>query len=225
MRGLCTDVSTPINLNNCSTTSSLNSNHRSEIFEHSVQEFTIMQFSCCNLARTLLVWFILLCPFAWGQASGQNDKPAKLESNTTQLAKGQESQSISIEAFSWLEGCWDGTGLGGKCTELWSGPEGNLVIGSFRYVSDDKVVFTEHFVIRKEGDSVALLLKHFDSDLKGWEEKDKRVTFKFVKQDGDNFMFEGLTYRRIGKDKMEVYVVIEENSKRQEAKFEFTRKR
>ncbi len=168
---------------------------------------------------------ILICPAILGQSAKLDSSTLEPPSNTTQLAKGEKSQPISIEDFSWLEGCWEGTGLGGKCTELWSGPAGNSVMGSFRYVSDDKVVFTEHFVIRKEGDSVALLLKHFDADFKGWEEKDKCVTFKFVKQDGDNFMFEGLTYRRMGKDKMEVYVVIEENSKRQEAKFEFSRKR
>jgi Domain of unknown function (DUF6265) len=168
---------------------------------------------------------IFICPAILGQSAKLDTSTSETPSHTTQLAKGEKSQPISIEDFSWLEGCWEGTGLGGKCTELWSGPEGGSVMGSFRYVSDDKVVFTEHFVIRKEGDSVALLLKHFDADFKGWEEKDKCVTFKFVKQDGDDFMFEGLTYRRMGKDKMEVYVVIEENSKRQEAKFEFSRKR
>ena len=141
----------------------------------------------------------LICSAIFGQAAKLDSTTSEQTSHTTQLAKGEKSQPIDMEDFSWLEGCWDGTGLGGKCTELWSGPEGGSVIGSFRYVSDDKVVFTEHFVIRKEADSVALLLKHFDADFKGWEEKDKCVTFKFVKQDGDNFMFEGLTYRRRGR--------------------------
>ncbi len=141
-----------------------------------------------------------------------------------QLSEGQKSESIDLANYKWLAGSWVGSGLGGQCVETWSEPQGDTIVGSFLFSQEGKAVFSEHFVLTKLGDSVTLKLKHFDNNLVGWEEKDKSVEFKFVKRNGDRFHFSGLTYVKVGDDKMDVYVLIKQkdNSFREE-KFEFTR--
>jgi hypothetical protein len=98
--------------------------------------------------------------------------------------------------MSWLQGEWSGQGLGGECEEVWSSARGGSMLGTFRLIQDDKLVFSEFMEIAEIDGSIVLRLKHFGSDFIGWEVKDKHVEFKLVKVTDDTFYFDGLTYKK-----------------------------
>ena len=54
------------------------------------------------------------------------------------------------------------------------------MMGSFRMIENDTVNFYELMTITEQDESLILKLKHFSSDLKGWEEKDTTVDFPLV---------------------------------------------
>lgn len=70
------------------------------------------------------------------------------------------------------------------------------MIGMFRLYSKEKPIFYEFWSAFEEEGSVTMRLKHFNPDMKGWEEKDAFVTFRLVKADADTIWFEGLTYSK-----------------------------
>ncbi len=179
--------------------------------------------------KTLICGLLLLfISHAWNGAlwAQEAENQSTSTPNTITLAEGAKSAPIEIDEFQWLAGIWEGTGLGGECTELWSAPKAGSLVGSFCFMNNDEIQFTEHFVLQTAGKSVTLKLKHFDKDLHGWEEKNVSVEFPFVRREGDNFFFSGLTYRKIENDKMEVYVQMKnKDGKVSEAKFEFLRVR
>ncbi len=59
--------------------------------------------------------------------------------------------------------------------------------------------------------------------MKGWEEKDKTIDFKLVKVTSTKIYFDEFTIERISKSQMNIYVVIENNGKREEVKFSYTK--
>ena len=90
-------------------------------------------------------------------------------------------------------------------------------------VNDGKVSFYESGHIQQLDDSIILQLKHFDGNLKGWEEKDETVDFKLVKLEPNKVYFEGLTMERINDDQMNVHVLIEEGGNTEEILFAYKR--
>jgi hypothetical protein len=95
------------------------------------------------------------------------------------------------------------------------------MMGMFRLVMDGKLVFTEHFVLVEDGGTLTLKLKHFDPAFRGWEEKDKHVTFRLVKVEKDAAYFTGLTFRKTA-DGMDVFVALKQkDGKTTEAEFKF----
>ena len=103
--------------------------------------------------------------------------------------------AAELAEFSWLQGQWSGEGLGAKCDETWSSPAGGCMVGTFRMVQDEELVFSEFFMLIREEGKVLLRLKHFGKDFVGWEEKDKSVDFPLIKVDGKTAWFGGLTYQ------------------------------
>jgi len=62
--------------------------------------------------------------------------------------------------------------------------------------------------LTEEDETVLLRLKHFNSDLTGWEEKDETVDFPLVAFNKDQAWFDGLTYQRRGPDEIQVYLAM-----------------
>jgi hypothetical protein len=159
-----------------------------------------------------LVWVNLLTLSLYGQFD-----------NTMQLEPGTSSPAASLSTMSWIQGAWIGKGLGGACEEVWSSPRGGSMLGTFRLMQENKLVFSEFMEIVEAGGSLLLRLKHFGSDFVGWEEKDKHVEFKLVKVTEDACYFDGLTYKKTGQHSMEVYVMVGSEDAPEEAKFSYTR--
>lgn len=161
--------------------------------------------------RTILIVFLM----GIGLVSAQN---------TMQLSEGQESPSASLNTVAWIEGHWTGEAFGGTAEEIWSAPMGESMMFVFRLVNDNKVSFYEIGHIQQLGNSLILQLKHFDGNLKGWEDKIETVDFKLVKLEKNKVYFEGLTMELVDKNHMNVYVLIEENGETEEILFAYSRK-
>jgi hypothetical protein len=147
-----------------------------------------------------------------------------LTSHTLSLRPGQSSPPAKITDVGWLSGRWTGPAFGGMSEEIWGQPGGGSMMGAFRLLRDDKPVFYELVTIVEEGGSLSLRLKHFNSDLRAWEDKEKFVLFKLVSIGNGMVNFDGLTYRVDGPDHMTVFLAIQQkDGTLHEEEFSFTR--
>ena len=128
--------------------------------------------------------------------------------HTIRLQAGQEPAKTTLADVEWLAGTWRGQGLGGVTEETWSAPAGGSMMGMFRLMRGDAVVFYEFMTLVRENGSVVMKLKHFNPDLAGWEDKDKWVTFRLASATPQALFFEGLTFRRIDDDSLRIFLAI-----------------
>ena len=131
----------------------------------------------------------------------------RLTENTLTKSAGATPVKASLADMSWLTGHWEGEALGGISEEIWSGPGGGAMMGMYRLVKDGKPVFYELLTIVEENGSLVMRLKHFHSNLKGWEEKDKTVDFAYLGKRGDVVHFDGMAFRP-EKDALTVWLAI-----------------
>lgn len=121
------------------------------------------------------------------------------------------SPAYDAAALDWLNGCWEGEGLGGKVQECWlTGGDGRMS-GVFHFENAEGVQgFSEMMWIGDFPDGPALRLKHFSNDLSGWEARDETVDFTFLRSDEAGVHFEGLSYLRESEDAITVSLAQDE---------------
>ena len=134
----------------------------------------------------------------------------------------QKESTVRLTDLSWIAGHWQGEALRGTVQEIWSTPIGESMMGSFKSVKGGKVNFYELMTICEEEGTLVLRIKHFDRQLKGWEEKEKSVEFPFLRLEKNKVVFDGLIFERINKKRMNVHVQVEAD---QELTFEYSKKR
>ena len=99
------------------------------------------------------------------------------------------------------------------------------MMGMYRMIKDGKPVFYELLLIAEENGSLAIKLKHFHGDLRGWEDRDVSLHFPLVAKRDGRLYFDGMTFERVGNDRVKIYLAIEnkkDGSAREEL-FEYTR--
>ena len=134
------------------------------------------------------------------------------------------SPKASLDDVSWIEGYWRGQAFGGEIEEVWTPPLGGSMSCVFKLVVNDVVNFYEIVTIMEIEETLVLKLKHFNTDLSGWEEKDVTVDFPLVKVEEDRVYFSGFTFERIDKNHMNTYVIIGDGKgNSDEVKFAYTR--
>ncbi|WP_243471441.1 DUF6265 family protein [Winogradskyella sp. MH6] len=136
----------------------------------------------------------------------------------------QEKKTLEpkLENIAWIAGAWHGEAFGGITEEIWSEPSGGSMMATFKLIVDEKVQFYEIEVIREIEDSLILQLKHFRSDLKGWETKDETVDFPLREITENKVVFEGMTFEKVSSNEMNVYVDIKnENGTVETVKFNY----
>lgn len=151
--------------------------------------------------------FILLClalSILWFSAFSQTKQTA----NTLKLDQGKTGEKATIKDMQPLSGTWHGEGLGGTVEEVYTEAQDGTMMGMFRFLNKGKTVFYELITVAEEKGTLIVMLKHFNSDLSGWEEKDKYVDFPFVKKDKNRMYFEGQTFEFIGKNQLKIYVAM-----------------
>ncbi len=156
------------------------------------------QFRSSILSTLVLLTSLVCIGSVWGQAENT--------ANTLKLGPDAKSPRAKIENLAWIAGDWQGEALGGKFEESWNTPSGDSMLGMFKLVNDGKTTFSEHMSILTKDDSLVLRLKHFDGQLRGWEDKDQTVDFPLVKLTDNEAYFSGLTMRKTGKDTLSIFV-------------------
>lgn len=135
------------------------------------------------LAGTLLRTGTVLGRGPWAPAVTQTERP-------------DDRLRATLADLRMLVGHWRGAFLGGTGELVWLPPAGGTMVGVFRLYRADAVVFYEILTAVEDQGNVSLRLKHFHSDLKGWEGQDDAVTFRLVRAERDAVWFDGLSYRR-----------------------------
>lgn len=144
--------------------------------------------------------------------------------NTLSLPEHKNVHEARISEISWMEGHWRGEAFGGITEEIWGPPLGGSMMFSFKLVVDGQVVFYELGHIRELRNTLVFELKHFDGDLKAWEEKDEVQRFELIKIDGNRLYFQGFTFEKISADEINIYALIgHDDGSEEEVKFNYKR--
>lgn len=153
------------------------------------------------LLMTLLLGIGIPGAFALGQAVHTP--------NILKLTKKENAAKARIGEVAWLAGRWIGEFSGGTGEEVFAPPAGDSMLGMFRLVKDGRIVFSELITIVEEEGS--LVLKHFDRNLKGWEEKDVVREFPLIRLTEREAYFDSITYQREG-DEMRFFVAVRQKN-------------
>ncbi|UOB16089.1 DUF6265 family protein [Abyssalbus ytuae] len=144
--------------------------------------------------------------------------------NTLKYTPETPPVKASLNDILWIQGHWRGEAFGGLTEEIWAPPLGNSMMFSFKLVNDNVVSFYEVGFIKQIGETLILKLKHFDGSLKGWEKKDETIDFKLVSVEPGKIYFDQLTFEKISKNEINVYVVIShDDGSHEEVKFNYKR--
>lgn len=149
-----------------------------------------------------------------------NNAPAQFN-HTIKFDETLGSPKASIYIMDFISGHWKGEAFGGITQEIWSPPLAGSIMCTFKLVVNGQVQFYEICTISEENHSLVLRIKHFDGQLKGWEEKDEVVEFKLVKIEEGKIYFDQFTFEHISDDEINIYVVIQDSGKESEVKFNY----
>jgi hypothetical protein len=137
-------------------------------------------------------------------------------------------RTAALRDVAFIAGRWSGEMDGGKTQEWWSAPEGDGMLGMFRYVKDGKSVFYELMSIDQTAEGPVLRLRHFGPGLVAWEEKDGATSWPLVELAADRAVFEvpdgrkRLTYHRASERAMTITLEEMENGAWKSQPFTFT---
>lgn len=148
--------------------------------------------------------------------------------HTRVAPEGHVAPPARIAEAAWLTGDWVGVGIdGAEAAENWLPASGDTMVGLFvQEKPDGSLMFTEHMYLSEEGGSLVLKLKHFNSDLTGWEDKDGMVRFRLLSIEPCAALFSALTYRCDGEGGLLVAVRMKsEDPTVEELVFRFKRRR
>ncbi|MFT4612422.1 MAG: hypothetical protein ACJA1H_000468 [Glaciecola sp.] len=123
-----------------------------------------------------------------------------------------DSLAPKLENIKWISGNWKGEAFGGQTEENWSEPSGGSMMATFKLINDGEVSFYEIEIIREIENSLILQLKHFDTDLKGWETKNETVDFPLLKLTATQVIFKGMSFEKVSDNEMNVYVDIKNDN-------------
>ena len=119
------------------------------------------------------------------------------------------SPPARIADVAWLQGYWVGEGLGGEVEDVWLPAKAGVLLGAFRLLrKDGKPGFYELFAIEEVDDTLQFVVKHFNPDWVGWEEKDKTFRVRLSKISKDEIAFGRIVLRRAAADTLVVEIAI-----------------
>lgn len=114
----------------------------------------------------------------------------------------------TLADVAFMAGRWLGNDAEGFSEEVWTAPEGDSMLGMWRYVSKGQARIFELLSLKAEPDGVVLRLRHFDPLFVAREDKQTPVVLRLVRYAPGEATFEGpavgaegqvrLVYRREG---------------------------
>jgi hypothetical protein len=138
--------------------------------------------------------------------------------------------AATLADVAFITGHWQGRTAEGFSEEVWTAPEGDGMLGMWRWVEGGKAAVLELLTIRQEASGPVLRLRHFNGALVAREEKDKPVELPLVSRAGGEAVFEGpsstggqvrLTYKREGDNAL--LVTLEKGGQKVPFRFERAR--
>ncbi len=173
-----------------------------------------------NRSTRFLSTLLLLVIFSLAQdafAQSQNSV------HTLKLDHPENMPAATVNDVAWIAGHFQGEVFGGICEEVWMPPFGGTMMGMFKVVRGDTIVFYEFLTITEESNSLNFKLKHFHPDLTGWEEKGEFISFPLVKLTRDTAFFDGLTFQKLDQNTIQVYLALRRNGEIRETEFKYHR--
>ena len=164
--------------------------------------------------------FVLLSLLCLAQATLAQSSRTE---HTVSLDDPDNRPAASLDDVSWLVGNWSGEAFGSRFEAHWNPPSAGSMVGFFKLMNDNKVVFYEILLIAEEEESLSLKVKHFTSEFVAWEEKEDYVTFRFVMANDEAIHFSGLSFYRVDDDNMVAYIVFRNGDEIREEKLEYRR--
>ncbi len=121
-----------------------------------------------------------------------------------------QSPAATLADVAWLQGYWDGEGMGGTVEDVWMPPRAGVMLGAFRLVKAGGAPggFYELFAIEEFEGSLRFVAKHFNPDWVGWEEKDKALRLRLTGKSATEFAFGGVVFRREGEHALTVEIAM-----------------
>jgi hypothetical protein len=143
-------------------------------------------------------------------ALAQNSATA---TSTPETATRPPAPAARIAQVAWLTGYWIGEGLGGTIEDVWLPPRAGVLLGAFRlHKADGKPGFYELFAIEEVDDTLEFVVKHFNPDWVGWEERDKAMRIRLMRISADEIVFGGIVFQRAAADTLVVKLAIREKN-------------
>ncbi|XUU61617.1 DUF6265 family protein [Erythrobacter sp. HA6-11] len=144
--------------------------------------------------------------------AGMLAAPTLAQDNATETAAEVERPAATLADMDWLEGSWAGKGIGGNpAGETFTYAGENQMVGHFwQGDGDGRIEFYELITVTPDGDSLTMRLKHFTSDLTGWEAKEGSAALEFPlsERSDDTWKFGPVTFTQEGSDKLHVSVAV-----------------
>lgn len=138
---------------------------------------------------------------------------------TTAFAQEKETAAQSQSArpaatmadMVWLEGRWQGTGIGGHpAGETFTFAGEQQMVGHFWQLDESGgIEFYELITVVPDGDSLTMRLKHFTGDLTGWEAQAGNAALEFPlrERSAGRWQFGPVTFTLDGPGKLAIAVV------------------
>ena len=102
--------------------------------------------------------------------------------------------AATLADVSFMAGHWVGGEDGDVSEEVWSAPEGDSMMGMWRYVTKGHAGIFEFLTLTTEGPNVVLRIRHFDPKLVAREEKERAVELPLGSKRPGEAVFEGAEY-------------------------------
>lgn len=154
--------------------------------------------------------------------------PAKAEDPPADTSSA--SADVSLDKLAFVAGCWAGTVGEDKLQECWIGPEGDSMLGGFRWIKGGKLWMSEHLTFVDEGEHIVFHLRHFGADSKAWEEKDAPITAQLESLEGTRAVFKDLkeanrkfAYELTESGELHISIIDEKDGQPRTRTFKFTR--
>ena len=97
----------------------------------------------------------------------------------------------TLADVAFMAGHWIGGEGGDLSEEIWSAPEGDSMLGMWRYVSKGQARIYELLTLTAEGPHVVLRIRHFDPKLVAREDKERAVELRLVRKGPSEAEFAG----------------------------------
>ena len=143
--------------------------------------------------------------------------------HTYQLDEPETRLAASLEDVSWLVGSWSGEAFGSDFEEVWNPASAGSMVGMWKLLKDDQVVFYELMLLVEEEGSLSIKVKHFSEDFTAWEDKEEFIQFRLVKIVADEVHFAGISFYRINDDEIHAYIVMKNDGEVREEKMTYKR--